>query len=130
MPHQCTACGILYDDGAQAIVNGCSCGGKFFFFIKKEQLQEKKQLLALSPKEKKQIEDDVYDILGMKKEQEPVVLDLEAIKISEPGKYEVDLVKLMGNKPVIYRLGDGKYIIDLAESFAKAAKTKKGTAKK
>ena len=48
---------------------------------------------------------------------EPVILDLETIKVVGPGKYELDLVHLFKGEPLIFKLEDGKYMIDLVESF-------------
>lgn len=51
----------------------------------------------------------------------PVVLDLETINIVGPGKYEIDIVNLMKHgSPIIYRLEDGKYVVDLVESFQRS----------
>lgn len=120
MPHQCVRCGTLYGDGAQEILSGCSCGAKIFFFVKKKDIEESKDFVEkLSDNEKKQVEKDVYDMIGMKPEDDkPVILDFESIRIMKPGKFEIDLVKLFSSdKPLIYKLEEGKYIIDLAESF-------------
>lgn len=117
MPHQCVKCNTLYKDGASEIINGCKCGGKLFFFIKREKLDNMKEMAEqLSKEEKQQIEEDIFDIMGVEKEQ-PVVLDLESIRILQPGKYEIDLVHLLKKDPLIYRIGEGKYIIDLIHSF-------------
>lgn len=125
MPHQCTKCGALFEDGAEELLKGCTCGHRFFFYIKKEKLaQHKEKLAKLTDEDKEQIEQDVFDILGIEEESQPVILDIEAVNIDSPGKYEVDLVKLMGDKPVVYKLGEGKYVIDLAESFQKLRKEK------
>jgi len=53
---------------------------------------------------------------------QPVVLDLEAIRVMRPGKYELDLVHLFKNEPLIFKLEDGKYMIDLVTSFDKLRK--------
>jgi len=126
MPHQCVSCGTFYDDGAKEILHGCSsCRGKLFFYVKKERLKEleteEPQLFQLSVEEKKQIEEDVYEILGEEVDKsKPIILDIESIKILKPGKYELDLVNLFKSKqPLIYKLEDGKYMIDLIESFKK-----------
>ncbi|MEA3399311.1 MAG: Zn-ribbon containing protein [Patescibacteria group bacterium] len=126
MPHQCVACGKFIDGGSKEILEGCDdCGGKLFFFIKKSRLEklqkEEPQLFDLSDDDKKQIEEDVYDILGSDIDSsKPVILDIESIKIVKPGTYELDLVNLFKKRePLIYKLEDGKYIIDLIESFKK-----------
>jgi predicted nucleic acid-binding Zn-ribbon protein len=123
MPHQCVRCGTFYDDGAAEILKGCSCKGKLFFYIKKETLDKKKNQIStekLSKKEKTQIEDDIYELVGVDKNKgEPVVLDLESIKIKKPGQYELDLVHLFKGEPLIFKLEEGKYMIDVVGSFKK-----------
>ncbi len=124
MPHQCVHCSKIYDDASQEVLAGCSqCGGRFFFYIKKEKLQEildKKKLqenqdINLSAQEKQQIEKDVREIVGLPEEDEsPIFLDFESIKIMKPGKYLIDLSRLFAkDRPQIYQLEDGKYIVDL-----------------
>ncbi|MBI2142889.1 hypothetical protein HYU20_00920 [Candidatus Woesearchaeota archaeon] len=123
MPHQCVRCNTFYEDLTEDILKGCKCGGKLFFYIKKESLNRAKQMVvSLSDKEKTQIEQDVLDIVGPTSSDEPVVLDLESIKVTKPGKYEIDLVHLFKGDPVIYKLDEGKYIIDIIKSFAAAKK--------
>lgn len=118
MPHQCVRCNKFYDDGAKEILNGCSCGARLFFFVKKERLEELKSTVSnLSKKDKKQIEDDVTELVGVASPEEPIVLDLESIRIIKPGHYELDLVNLFRKRPLIYKLEEGKYVIDLPETF-------------
>src|SRR3989338_7347802 len=122
MPHQCVKCSTLYEDGASEIMTGCRCGGKLFFFIKKGNIDKIKAMTAsLSEDEKKEIENDVYEIIGRERE-EPVILDLETIRILQPGKYEIDLMHLFKKEPLIYRIGEGKYIIDIIQSFSNLRK--------
>ena len=119
MPHQCVRCNQFYEDGAQEILKGCSCGARLFFYIKKEKLEESKDIaLNLSKEEKKEVEKDILELIDadMKKEK-PIVLDLESIKIMKPGKYELDLVRMFKGEPLIFKLEEGKYIIDIPESF-------------
>ena len=122
MPHQCVRCNTFYEDGAQEILKGCSCGARLFFYIKKKQMQEGKELISnLSDEDKKHIEKDVTEILNIKDEDpdKPVVLDIEAIRVLQPGKYELDLVHLFKKDPLIIKLDEGKYVIDLAQAFKK-----------
>ena len=124
MPHQCVRCSKLHEDGSDAILKGCSCGGKLFFFIKKERLVQLQQEMSadLSPDESKQIEEDVYSMLGYD-EEKPVVLDLESVRVLKPGKYEVDIVNLFKGEPLIFKLKDGKYVIDVPETFRRLSKS-------
>ncbi|MBI4438833.1 hypothetical protein HY640_02790 [Candidatus Woesearchaeota archaeon] len=118
MPHQCVRCNTFYEDKAEEVLKGCPCGGKLFFFIKKEKLDRIRELSAnLTETEKDQIEQDVMEIIGEQEEHEPVVLDLETIRIMKPGTYELDLVQMMKNEPLIYKVDEGKYVIDLIRSF-------------
>jgi len=123
MPHQCVRCGTFYDDGAAEILKGCGCGGRLFFYIRKEKFNKAKEVVTnvkLNHEEKKQIEDDVFDLVGVDKNRgAPVILDLESIKIKKPGQYELDLVHLFKGEPLIFKLEEGKYMIDVVESFKK-----------
>ena len=119
MPHQCVRCGNMFPDGSKDLLSGCSCGSKFFFFMKKARLEESQNISAkLTSKDREQIEKDVEDIVDYKlKGEGPVFLDIESIRILKPGQYELDLVDLFRKKPLVYKLEDGKYIIDLVSTF-------------
>lgn len=121
MPHQCVRCNKIYDDGSKEILTGCECGGKFFFFIRKEKLVESKKITKkfekMSMPEKIQMEEDVLDIIGEKVEDKPIILDLETIKVLGAGKYELDLVDIFKGRPLVFKLEEGKYFIDIANTF-------------
>src|SRR3989344_4059815 len=122
MPHQCVRCNTLYQDGAQEILKGCGCGARLFFYIKKKDIEDGKELISnLTEEDKKNIQEDVSEILHIKQEDpdRPVILDLEAIRVLQPGKYELDLVHLFKKDPLIIKLEEGKYMIDLAQAFRK-----------
>ncbi len=121
MAHQCVKCGKLYEGMPREIIEGCSCGSHFFFFIKDtqfEKLKEEKTLaIEMSQHEKNKVEADVRDMLGIK-EEEPVILDLESVRVLAPGKFEIDIVNLFRReRPLIYKLEEGKYIIDIASTI-------------
>ncbi len=126
MVHQCVRCSKIYEDASSEILKGCSdCGGKFFFFVKKEALNVAKEITnQLSDTDKDRIEKDVFDIVGYE-EDKPVILDLASINILKPGKFEIDLVKFFSGEPMVYRLVEGKYIIDIAETFKNVKKNSK-----
>lgn len=122
MPHQCVRCNKLYEDGSEAILKGCSCGARMFFFIKKEKLRQAQETLEavknLTPVEKKEMEKEVYELTDLKPERDlPVILDVESIRSIEPGKFELDLVRLFRKDPLIFKIGEGKYIIDINTVF-------------
>lgn len=120
MPYKCVHCGKLYGDASEEVLKGCSeCSGKFFFYIRKEQMERMKEIAVeevdLGAQDKKQIEKDVREISGLKDEEIPVFLDFESVKVIKPGKYFIDLTNLFAtNRPRVYKLEDGKYIIDLS----------------
>jgi len=77
--------------------------------------EKKEENLKLTRTEKKQIEQDVRDIAGITDLEAPVVLDFESVKITKPGKYVLDIPNLFSKeRPLVYKLEDGKYIIDIA----------------
>lgn len=120
MPYKCVHCSKIYEDGSNEVLKGCrDCGRKFFFYIRQEQVEKIKidnsEQIEFGNAEKKQIEKDVREIAGFEDEETPVFLDFESVKIIKPGKYAVDLGNLFAvDKPRVYKLEDGKYIIDLA----------------
>lgn len=109
----------MFEDGSETLLKGCTkCNGKFFFYINQKSLEKAKQVTKeLTNEQKKEIEEDVIEILGDRDSELPVVLDFETINISEPGKYELDLIDMFKKKPLVYRLEEGKYFIDVAASF-------------
>jgi uncharacterized protein len=124
MPHQCTKCGELFPDATKALLEGCSCGSRFFYYIREEKLEQLKNeykdtIQELDRADKDQVEKDIRELTGMANEPDkPVILDIESVRVLQPGKFEIDLVNLFAkNRPLIYKLGEGKYVIDLASSM-------------
>jgi len=121
MVHQCVHCGKIYEQISKELLEGCSCGSHFFFFIKQEQfdkLEDEKAIpIELKAEEKVKVEKDVREMIGIE-EEEPVILDLESVRVLKPGKFEIDIVNLFRkDRPLIYKLEEGKYIIDLASTL-------------
>lgn len=111
--------------GSREILDGCeNCGGRFFFYIKDEQLAKiKEKPIDIPESEKKAIEKDIREIAGITEEDAPIILDLESVRAVGSGKFEIDIVNLFNKKrPLIYKLEEGKYIIDLATTLNKTAK--------
>ncbi len=128
MPHRCVKCGAIYEDSSPTLLSGCACGSRFFFFFKKQESEE--EIKNLSPAEVKEIEEDVKEILGPQMEDRPVILDFESIRVKEPGKFEIDLVNMFKKEPLVYKIEEGKYIIDIASTFQMANQDSKKLKKK
>ena len=122
MPHQCVRCNSFFEDGADELLKGCSCGAKLFFYIRQERFDAVKNApkdVVLSDSQKQQIEQDVLDIVGKNDidVNAPVILDLESVRVVDSGKYELDLVRLFNKAPMVIRMSEGKYVIDIANTF-------------
>ena len=121
MPHQCVHCSKIYPNASKELIEGCECGSHFFFFIRDDHVEKLKAnqiQIEFKEEDKKEIEKDVREIIGAEDEEIPVILDLESIRVVGPGKFEIDIVNLFNKKrPLIYKLEEGKYIIDLASTF-------------
>jgi predicted nucleic acid-binding Zn-ribbon protein len=124
MPNKCTRCGKIHPDDSPYLVSGCDvCGSKFFFYIRQDVLNKAdKELKKLTQKEIDEIEKDIREIIpeGVD-EDETVVLDLEAIRVIKPGKYEIDVTNLFNQKPIVIRMGPGKYELDLSVLLSRLA---------
>jgi predicted nucleic acid-binding Zn-ribbon protein len=125
MPHQCVKCSRIIPLGSKELLEGCDiCGGKFFFYVKQEQLEQiRNKIVDIPESEKSTIENDIREIVGITDEETPVILDLESVRVMGDGKFEIDLVNVFNKKrPLIYKLEEGKYIIDLASTLNRSVK--------
>ena len=125
MPHQCVKCSRIIPMGNKELLEGCGdCGSHFFFYIRDEQLQAiKEKPLEIPEEEKETIEKDIREMAGITEEDSPVILDLESVRVTGEGKFELDIVNLFNkNRPLIYKLEEGKYIIDLASTLNQSVK--------
>ena len=119
MPHQCVHCSKIIEVGSKEILEGCSsCGGKFFFYIRDEQAArikeaKKEPIPEFNSIDKKKVEGDVRSILKIEDETKPVILDLESVRVLKPGQFEIDIVSLMNRKPIVFKVQEGKYLIDI-----------------
>lgn len=120
MPHQCVKCSRIIPAGSRELLEGCNdCGGRFFFYIKDDQIKKiKEELIVIPEEEKKRVEKDIREMAGITDEQAPVILDIESVRSIGEGKFELDLSKIFRkDRPLVYKLEEGKYIIDLASTL-------------
>jgi len=123
MPHQCVHCARIIPAGSKELLEGCSnCGSHFFFYIREEKLEQaKNNPIEIPKKERESIEKDIREIAGVVDEDAPVILDFEAVRVIGPGKFEIDLVNLFKkDRPLVYKISEGKYIIDLTTTLDKS----------
>ena len=119
MPHQCVHCSKIIEVGSREILEGCSgCSGKFFFYIRDDQVSNIEEAKKIPIPEfdrvdKDQVEKDVRSILKIEDESKPVILDLESIRVMNPGKFEIDIVSLLNRRPIVFKFQEGKYFIDI-----------------
>ena len=124
MPHQCVHCSKIYPAGSKELLEGCnSCGSHFFFYIRDEELEKiKDNPIEIPKEEKKSIEKDIREIAGITDTNAPVILDFESVRVIGSGKFEIDVVNLFRkDRPLVYKLEEGKYIIDLATTMKESA---------
>ncbi len=120
MPHQCVRCSRIISPGSRELLEGCAnCKSHFFFYIRDNQIKEvKDKIIKIPEDQKKQVEKDIREMVGITDPQAPVILDIESIRVTGEGKFELDIVKLFRkDQPLIYKLEEGKYIIDLASTL-------------
>ncbi|MFH1503508.1 MAG: Zn-ribbon containing protein [Candidatus Diapherotrites archaeon] len=125
MPHQCVKCSRIIPLGSKELLEGCeNCGGRFFFYIKQEQLEKiRNRKIEIPEIERNSIEKDIREIVGITDEETPVILDLESVRVLGDGKFEIDIVNVFDKKrPLIYKLEEGKYLIDLASTLQRSVK--------
>lgn len=125
MPHQCVRCSRIIPAGSKEILEGCEeCGSHFFFYIREEQLKAMHdKIIEIPENEKDQVEEDIREIVGISDEEAPVILDVESIRVTGEGKFELDIAKIFRKgRPLIYKLEEGKYIIDLASTLQGSVK--------
>lgn len=113
-------CSRIISTGSRELLEGCDdCKGRFFFYIKDDQMKKvKEELIVIPEEEKKQVEKDIREMAGITDEQAPVILDIESVRSIGEGKFELDLSKIFRkDRPLVYKLEEGKYIIDLASTL-------------
>ena len=110
MPHKCTKCGKIYQDGDYRILKGCECGNNRFLYVPKEKPKKKEE-------ERK------------KEEKEEIKLDdfegIESVRIIAPGMYEIKLENIFSRDGIVIAIQEeGRYMIHLPSLLKKKKKSK------
>ena len=152
MPHKCTRCENVFEDGAAVILDGCpNCGWNKFLYVGEMPS-------APSPEDKESLDSDVAEvinetgktseetepsehapadkfireideILGIDHQERSVTEDdgerVESVRILGPGSYELNLDSLLGRKEIVMAIKeDGTYAVDLPSVFRRDKKDK------
>jgi len=123
--HQCVRCSRIIPTGSKEILEGCKeCKGRFFFYVRDNETEEAQEKIIEIPEEQKEtIEQDIREMAGIVDDQAPVILDIESIRVTGEGKFELDIAKLFRkDRPLIYKIKEGKYIIDLSSTLKMSLK--------
>ncbi len=122
MPHKCVHCAKIYPNASRELLEGCSCGSKFFLFVRDEQLKKSQEteekIIELVETDKEKVEQEIREMIGAVDEDAPIILDLESVRVLGHGKFQIDIINLFRkDRPLIYKLEEGKYIIDIASTL-------------
>ncbi len=124
MPHQCTKCGHVFDDGSASVLAGCpSCGGSKFLYVKLDKSKH-------GPRDKSGERTPRLSTDIPLKEQTTVPVGqhgtranpsrVESIRILGPGSYEINIPALIERKEIVMALKeDGNYVIHMPSAFNK-----------
>ncbi|HWR24881.1 MAG TPA: Zn-ribbon domain-containing protein [Methanosarcina sp.] len=146
MPHRCTRCGTIFEDGAPVILSGCpNCGWNKFLYVKREP--EGSETLARPTLEEQldlessldEVVRNIDEALAAEKEnekhdsaekgKEPEEERVESVRILGPGSYEVNLDSLLERKELVMAIREeGSYALHLPSVF-KQQKERKDKAK-
>jgi uncharacterized protein len=149
MPHKCTHCGEIFEDGSPEILKGCpACGGKKFLYVREEEhpvdLVEGKPTPVVGAEvnppagiieeldgekhaDEEAVDQTVVPMRPAHKEREKDIFDrIESISINGPGSYEINIEKLAQNGGVVLGLGkEGQYAVDILSMGKLRKKNKK-----
>ncbi|NYT19616.1 MAG: hypothetical protein GKC08_04925 [Methanosarcinales archaeon] len=138
MPHKCTRCEKIFEDGAEVILSGCpNCGWNKFLYVKDmepntdiedavaEELPEKEEAEITDPAD--QFIREIDDIIGIDHQEREVVEEegerVESVRILGPGSYELNLNSLLERDEIVMAIKqDGTYAVDLSSAFRKKKK--------
>lgn len=123
-------CGKEYEEDAQELVDGCSCGSTLFLYQKQPEGEDDEDGTAEEPDvEEDEVMEEIDEFLQDIKEDgtgardSKIRFDLQSIRIIEEGVYEIDLKKLLEREPLIVEVKDSKYFLHLASVFTQGEDT-------
>lgn len=122
-------CGTVYEEGSDAILDGCECGNRLFFYFRKISDEEASKLK--SEQNLEEVE-SLKTVIGIR-DGEPMIDkgdDIWNIKVKGDGVFEIDISSLMMKEPVIVAGDEGRYLVSLPSIFEGLKKSKDSDKKK
>ena len=138
MPHKCTRCESIFDDGASVILSGCpNCGWNKFLYVKEDEMEGAEKEVHEAEVEEHAVIDESHehvpeekiireidDIIGDDKDMDSVTEEegdrVESVRILGPGSYELNLDSLLDRKEIVMAIKeDGAYALHLPSVFKK-----------
>ena len=146
MPHRCTKCGAVFEDGDSVILTGCpECKWNKFLYVRAEEVAQSAEIREretppasdwkieerIKEKETESIDSVLEDIDRAldsddvnKKELNPDRVD--SIRILDAGSYELNLGSIMDKEEIVVGIREeGQYAIDLPVMLQQSNKNKK-----
>ncbi|MBU4202143.1 MAG: Zn-ribbon domain-containing protein [Candidatus Altiarchaeales archaeon] len=126
MPHKCARCGTIYDDTSAELISGCSCGARVFLYLKErpgrseEDTIEELKIKEIGGEDLKRLDREFG--MDLEKTGRTIHLDLENLHQIDKGRYRIDIKSLMKGDPLIMKVGDGVYYIDIIDAMSKGRK--------
>ncbi|RLI91873.1 MAG: hypothetical protein DRO89_03150 [Candidatus Altiarchaeales archaeon] len=128
MPHKCARCGKIYEDNAPELMNGCTCGARVFLFLRQREGRTKEE--TIEKLKRQELEESDLEWLDKRLGRElgesdkTIHLDVENLLRLERGKYRLDIASLMKGDPLVIKVRNGVYYIDLPYSMRKKKQAK------
>jgi len=126
MPHKCARCGTIYDDNSAELIDGCSCGARVFLYLKEkpgrseEEAIKELKIKEVGGEDLKRLDREFG--MNLEKSGRTIHLDLENLHQIDKGRYRIDVKSLMKGDPLIMKVGDGVYYIDIIDAMSKGRK--------
>jgi predicted nucleic acid-binding Zn-ribbon protein len=135
MPHRCTRCGTIFEDGDSVILSGCpNCGWNKFLYVKVESESLENQSKAVLEEQKLDLESSLEEVVrnineALASEKESKEGDpeaepetegerVESVRILGPGSYELNLDSLLERRELVMAIREeGSYALHLPSVF-------------
>ena len=126
MPHKCARCGTIYDDNSPELIDGCSCGARVFLYLKErpgrseEDTIRELEIKEIGGEDLKRLDREFG--MDLERTGRTIHLNLENLHQIDKGRYRIDIKSLMKGDPLIMKVGDGVYYIDIIDAMSKGRK--------